>query len=101
MRGPCRGPEIEELDNQLRVVSAPRKSPKRRKQPPKNVSKERIGAWHQFASPNPTHYTSIPSTPNQHQTQKVGGTNLERWVAPISKGGWHQLRKMLATKGKR
>jgi hypothetical protein len=21
----------------------------------------------------------------------VGGTNLERWVAPILKGGWHQL----------
>ena len=94
MRGPCRGPEIEELDNQLRVVSAPEKSPKRRKQPPKNVSKERIGAWHQFASPNPTHPPPIPFTPNKHQTQKVGGTNLKR----CTKGGWHQLRKMLAKK---
>ena len=26
-----------------------------------------------------------------HRSQKVGGTDLERWVAPISKGGWHRL----------
>jgi hypothetical protein len=95
MRGPCRGPEIEELDNQLPVVSAPEKSPKRRKQPPKNVSKERIGAWHQFASQNPTHYTSIPSTPNQHQTQKVGGTNLKRWVAPIEENAGNEGKTLI------
>ncbi len=50
---------------------------------------------HQFASQNPTHYTSIPSTPNQHQTQKVGGTNLKRWVAPIEENAGKEGKTLI------
>ena len=88
MRGPCRGPEIEELDNQLRVVLAPEKSPKRRKQPSKNVSKERIGAWHQFASQAPICF-SEPHTLHIHPFHPKPTSN--------TKGGWHQSQKVGGT----